>query len=701
MLRMARVIGVVVAFVGCSHHDANTVVDGGGDIDAPPISDAAPGDAAASDAAPGNAAARPYGLELLAGDIGGSGNGDGVGATARFFLPYGSAVDSAGDVYVTDFINHVIRKITPAGVVTTFAGVVGVPGSTDGPLADARFNFPSGLAIDSADNIYVTERGNLTLRKITPGGVVTTLAGSPGMSGTIDGTGAAARFSGLNLVAVDGAGTVYLGDGYAIRKVTAAGVVTTLAGAVATFGSTDGTGTAARFQGPVGIAIDGAGDLYVADQINNTIRKVTAAGVVTTVAGAVGTPGGVDGTGTAAHFNEPTGVAIDSAGDLYIADRRNSTIRKLTAAGVVTTLAGTPLASGNADGTGTDARFNGPSSLAVDSTGNVYVVDTGNFTIRKITSAAVVTTFAGAPARPGNADGTGAAARFFGPSAAADNAGNVYVADVGNDTVRKVTSDGVVTTIAGVVGMEGSTDGTGAGARFHRPSAVVADRAGNVYVTDFFNDTIRRISPAGVVTTFAGAPGEAATIDGTGTEARFNLPNAVAIDSADNLYVIDGGSSAIRKVTPGGVTTTVVAPDARFSFFGIAVDSAGNMYCTDATNQVIDKVTPAGVVTVLAGTAGMPGSADGIGAAARFNQPVGIAVDSAGNVYVTDSRNATIRKIAPDGTTTTLAGTAGVVGIVLGATPRFAIPFGLAIDGDSLLITDANAVLVLRHGLSH
>jgi sugar lactone lactonase YvrE len=175
----------------------------------------------------------------------------------------------------------------------------------------------------------------------------------------------------------------------------------------------------------------------------------------------------------------------------------------------------------------------------------------------------------------------------------------------------------------------------------------------------------------------------------------------VAVDSAGNVYVADSGNNAIRKVTAAGVTTTVVAADPHFSFpVGIAVDGAGNLYVTDGNNHTISKVIPDGAVSTLAGTANMPGSADGIGSAARFNQPIGVAVDSAGNVYVADNGNATIRKIAPDGTTTTIAGTAGVTGIVLGATPRFARPTGLSIDGDSLVITDGNAVLLLRHGIS-
>jgi streptogramin lyase len=299
------------------------------------------------------------------------------------------AVDGDGNLYVADANNHTIRKITPAGVVTTLAGTAGSSGSADGTGADARFKYPSGVAVDGDGNLYVADRDNNTIRKITPAGVVTTLAGTAGSSGSADGTGADARFNYPSGVAVDGVGNVNVADRYnhTIRKITPAGVVTTLAGTAGSSGSADGTGADARFSRPFGVAVDGDGNLYVTDRNNHTIRKITPAGVVTTLAGAAGSYGSADGTGADARFSGPVGVAFDGDGNLYVIDGSNHTIRKITPAGVVTTLAGAAGSSGSADGTGPLARFNYPEGVAVDGDGDVYVADRNNHTIREITPA--------------------------------------------------------------------------------------------------------------------------------------------------------------------------------------------------------------------------------------------------------------------------------------------------------------------------
>jgi sugar lactone lactonase YvrE len=337
---------------------------------------------------------------------------------------------------------------------------------------------------------------------------------------------------------------------------------TTLAGLAGSQGSADGTGSAARFYYPWGVAVDSAGNVYVADTLNNTIRKVTPGGVVTTLAGLAGNAGSADRTGSAARFSGPDGVAVDSAGNVYVADTANNTIRKVTPGGVVTTLAGLAGNPGSADGTGSAARFNFPVGVAVDSTGNVYVADRDNDTIRKVTPGGVVTT-------PPWMD-------LFSPcGVAVDSAGNEYVADAGHHTIRKVTPGGVVTTLAGLNQYDvfgnpvgGSADGTGSAARFGLPFGVAVDSAGNVYVADLGNQTIRKVTPGGVVTTLAGLAGTFTygSVDGTGSTVRFYGPVGVAVDSAGNVYVADTYNNTIRRGFAANGGTVIATSRPYFGF---------------------------------------------------------------------------------------------------------------------------------------
>ena len=660
------------------------------------------------------ARSQQYTFTTLAGPSGGPGAIDGPLAAARFDVPLHVAVDAAGNKYVADFNNNTIRKITPGGMVQTLAGLAGTTGSANGTGSAARFNGPRGLAVDGAGNVFVADTENHTIRKITPGGLVTTLAGSAAQSGSANGTGSAARFTTPNGLAVDSATNLYVADwgNSTIRKITPAAVVTTLAGAAGQTGSADGTGSSARFNYPTGVAVDGAGNVYVADESNQAIRKIAPGGVVTTLAGnptildPYGNPAGgySDGTGSAARFYFPLDLTVDSAGNVYVADDWNQAIRKVTSAGVVTTLAGDPTildsnsyaVGGYSDGTGSAARFNGPASVAVDSSGQVYVADTYNNVIRAVTAAGVVTTLAGSPWPPsGTNDGTGNAARFNYPtSIAADTNGILYVPDAFNHTIRKITSGGVVTTLAGLAGIPGSDDGTGSAARFNYPTYVVPDGAGNLYVADGHNHTIRKVTLGGVVTTFVGSPGTSGSDDGVGSAARFNQPRGLALDNAGNLFVVDRDNCTIRKVTPAGLVTTLAGTAgvvgsangtgsaAQFNYpRGMTIAGAGNLYVADSINETIRKVTPAGVVTTLAGLAGTSGIADGTGSAARFSTPFGIGADTSGNLYVGDTDNNTIRKVTLAGTVTTLAGNllAGSADGE-GAAARFYQPGGTAVD---------------------
>jgi len=327
----------------------------------------------------------PYTFTTVAGKVA-SVSAGGPTRAAKFLDFRGLAVDAAGNVYMANFYNQTICRMTPAGDVTILAGRPGCIGSADGKGSDARFYYPQAVALDAAGNIYVADSWNSTIRRVTPSGVVTTFAGLAGREGSTDGTGSAARFNYPKSVAVDSAGNIYVADLYnaTIRKVTPAGTVTTLAGQTGIYGDADGKGSDAQFNAPVSLAVDSADNIYVADMFNNAIRKVTATGMVTTLAGQrTYKTGSVDGTGRSAQFSHPCGVAVDNLDNVYVADTDNHTIRRIAPDESVTTLAGLAGQAGSTDGTGNTARFGSPMSVAMDPAGNLYVADQSNGAIRK------------------------------------------------------------------------------------------------------------------------------------------------------------------------------------------------------------------------------------------------------------------------------------------------------------------------------
>ena len=331
--------------------------------------------------------------------------------------------------------------------------------------------------------------------------------------------------------------------------------VGTFAGSLSgTQGNANGTGTAATFDAPAGVAVDSSGNVYVAEYGNNDIRKITPDGVVTLFAGSsTGASGDANGTGSAASFWNPTGVAVDSSGNLYVADESNNQIRMITPGGAVTLFAGSSTGvAGSGNGTGTGASFSAPNGIAIDSAGNLWVTDSANNVIRKITTPGAVVTTPYGNGTAGRTNGSGATAEFNVPTAiTVDPSGNLFVADHGNNEIREITvpTTNVVSLFAGSIsGASGHANGTGTAATFDNPSGIAADSAGNLFVVDTANFEIRMITPAGVVSTYAGSTSYGYT-NGSSSAAQFNYPYGIAID-AGTLYIGDDVNNAIRVIAP-------------------------------------------------------------------------------------------------------------------------------------------------------
>jgi len=514
-------------------------------------------------------------VTTLAGDLP-SGSADGAGAAARFAGPSGVAVDADGVVYVADTLNHTIRRITPAGEVSTLAGAAGQTGRTDGAGATARFFFPSAVAFSPAANLlFVADTGNKLLRSVTPAGEVVTVAGST--AGHLDAPNPlAARFQSLDGLAVDAAGAVFVADGQneVIRKVTPALGVETYAGVPHSAGHEDGARQLARFHLPVGLGFRG-GDLWVTDNNNHTVRKIAASGEVSTVAGLASEGASVDGAVETARFIWPTGLALGAtAGELLVADRYGARIRAVHpdpltgGAASVGTFSGSGL-SGSNDGAAPIARFREPWGVAARGR---WVADAGNRLLRRLDDVGTALTAAGTAGAAGVVDGVGPDARFLGPYDAWEApSGEVYLADAYAIRRYEPGAGAVVTIAGGATG--GLVDGAGAAARFRGAEGLDADVHGNLYVADTQNHAIRRVTPAGEVTTVAGN-GVAGYADGPLASARFRLPTDVAVAADGTLYVADQGNTCVRAISPAGIVSTLVGTPGVTGFSPNATPSA-------------------------------------------------------------------------------------------------------------------------------
>ena len=586
-----------------------------------------------------------YTIQTIAGS---SDAGDGGPAlNAAISDAEGVAIDSAGNIFLADANDHRVRKITPDGLISTVAGD-GSPGfrGDGGPASASRLRTPYGIAVDAAGNLYIADLGNNRIRKVAADGAISTVPGTDSLLAPRN-------------VVLDTAGSLYISEfnGNRVQHLRTDGVLEIVAGTgVAGFGGDGGSATTALLSSPAGLAFDSAGNLYIADSGNSCIRKV-AGGVITTVLGP-------DVYGNS-PLNLPTAVAIDGTGDLYIADSGNGRIQFVTPFGIQSTV----------PGAGRD--------LALDGAGNLYIA--GGSYLSELTSALVLQTLAGDGSYSFRGDGGSAAsARLSGPVALAlDSAGSVYIADRNNLRIRLVDPTGIISTLAG-----DGTSGPG-NTQLNFPAGVAVDDTGAIDIADQNNDRIQQMT-AGIITTLAGTGTPGFNGDGlAATATQLLSPGALALAAGHTLYFVDKGNQRVRKLAADGIISTVIQAAAA----GVAADQSGNVYVADVSLHSIERIDAHGQVTILAGTgtAGFAGDG-GPAASAQLNAPSGLIVDSQGNLYIADTGNNRIRMIGSDGTMRTIAGNGaadfdGDGGPALSA--AFNMPLGLAVDAaGNLFISD-------------
>jgi len=620
-------------------------------------------------------------LTLAVGDGAAVSNGEG-GALPAQVLPRAIAVDAAGNLFFFDSGQHRIRRLDAAtGTLSDVAGngTSGFSGD-GGPATEATLGFSSGIALDAAGNLFIADLDYQRVRRVdAASGIIETVAGNGnfGFSGD-EGPAIDASLSGPMGVVLDARGNLFIADrdNNRVRRVDAAtAIITTVAGNGGSGSSGDGDlATRAELDWPVAVALDASGNLFIADQRNQRVRRVdSASAIITTVAG-----NGADGFGgdgyraVNARLSYPSGVVLDAAGNLFIADTLNNRIRRVDViTRVITSIAGTGSPSFSGDGSAAvTASLLMPGDVAVDQSGDLFIADTSNQRIRRVDAATgTIRSVAGNGHEAFTGDGGLALSTSLANprGIAVDAAGNLFVADAGNDRVRRVDAvTQLITTVAGngLSGFDGD-EGPATAASLSGPEDLALDANGNLLIADTFNNRIRRVdATSGVITTVAGNGSGAFGGDGgPARDASLNRPFGIALDARGNLVIADRWNHRIRRVDAATGSITTIAGDGRAGFRGdcgpatsaqlsepssVAVDAAGNLFIADLANDRIRRVEAAtGIITTFAGNGAFGFGGDGGPAtSASFRNPDGIALDAAGGLLIADSQNDRIRRVS-------------------------------------------------------
>ncbi len=604
---------------------------------------------------------------------------------------YGVAVDSSGNIYASismiNLLNNHIVKLAGGNVSVVAGNGLTIPSGEGGTATSASFGLPYAVVADNSGNLYLADYLYSRIRKVSAGGIITTIAGT-GTSG-FSGDGGLATNASITLVslpclALDSSGNLYFAGGNRVRKVVlSTGIITTVAGTgIGGFSGDGGAATSAQLNFPTAVTVDAAGNLYISDSSNQRVRQVNTSGIISTVAGkGVGGFSGDGGPATAATFGSLQGLAADSAGNIYVSDPSTYRIRKFAPGGNIVTVAGNGTQGFSGDnGPATSASLFLAAGIAVDSTGNLYIADNRNFRIRKVDTAGTITTIAGSGNCCWTGDGGSATLATLANAVGLvlSPGANLYVFDSTGARIRKITPGGTISAVAGTGTPGFSGDGGPASSAMINvtvPTSAGFDSAGNFYFADTGNFRVRKIDTSGTITTIAGTGGQSFSGDGgPATSATLVFPRGVAVDAAGNVYIID--NTRVRKVAVGGTITTI-AGTASSNYSGdgglataadlntplsIAIDASGNIFLEEFSSR-IRKFTEGGIITTIAGTAtnGFSGDGGPATSATFASSPFNLAADPSGNLFVADTGNLRVRKIDLSGIVTTVAGTGAAV----------------------------------------
>ena len=538
-------------------------------------------------------------------------------ANATPVAAHSVAVDGSGNLYIADPLSDVVEKVTPGGTLSIIAGTGHFGRPTAGPATSSNLNHPDAVAVDSSGNVYIADTNNDLVEKVTPGGTLTIFAGN-GLIGTpTPGPATSSDLSSPGDVAVDTSGNVYIADtnNSEVEKVTPGGTLSVIAGTGTSGAPTPGPATSSKLFKPLGIAVDSSGNVYIADTDNNEVEEVTSGGTLSIIAGTGASGAPTPGPATSSKLFDPSGVAVDSSGNVYIADRGNQRTEQVTSGGTLSVIAGTGAVGAPTAGTATSSKLFDPSGVAVDSSGNVYVADETAGVVGKVSSGTMSIVAGLVDFGPPTA-GAATSSELAAPGGVAvDSSGNFYIADTDNNVVVKVTAGGTLSVIAGTGTSGAPTPGPATSSNLASPSGVAVDSSGNLYIADTNNNEIEKVTPGGTLSVIAGTGATGAPTPGPATSSKLDKPAAVAVDGSGNVYIADNDNNEIEKVTPGG-TLSIIAGTGTESTptpgpatssdldnpLGIAVDSSGNVYIADTDNNVVEKVTPGGTLSIIAGT---------------------------------------------------------------------------------------------------